>query len=135
MDARNGHAEIQLNPPSLGTLRVSVALANGNLTAQFDTQSEMVRQLLNSQMDRLRTVLEGQGITVDRLAVRNVETAPAAPTAYPVRPKQNRPRRSIRTAAAVDRRIRIRGMAKVKIASGSFAAVWRQTRQPIDLVA
>lgn len=69
IDASNTKAEIQLNPPELGSLRVSVSFANGQLTAEFTAQNQMVRDLLSNNMDRLKNVLEGQGITVDRLAV------------------------------------------------------------------
>ena len=69
LDARNGNAEIQLNPPNLGSLRVSVNLANGTLTAQFQSDNASVRDLLLSQMDKLKSVLEGQGLAVDKLAV------------------------------------------------------------------
>ncbi len=68
-DPRNGTAEIQLNPPNLGALHVSVALQNGSLTAQFQSSSDMVRGLLKDNLDKLKSVLEGQGVTVDRLVV------------------------------------------------------------------
>ena len=69
MDARNGKAEIRLDPPNLGALKVSVTLENGQLTAQFQSPSEVVRGLLKDNIEKLKTVLEGQGVTVDRLAV------------------------------------------------------------------
>jgi flagellar hook-length control protein FliK len=69
MDAANQKANIELNPPNLGKLHVSVELSNGILTAQFRTSTDVVRDLLSANMDRLRSVLEGQGIAVDKLAV------------------------------------------------------------------
>jgi len=136
LDARNGRAEIQLNPPSLGAVRVSVTLTNGNLTAQFDTQNEVVRQLLTSQIDRLRTVLQGQGITVDRLAVRNVETAQPVAANLPGTA-------DAKSTAAMNPDGRGSGQAgqnprqdaRSKPGSGGFAAVWREKERPIDLVA
>lgn len=69
-DAQNGKAEIRLDPPNLGTLRVSIALNKGTLTAQFETSTDSVRDLLSNHIDKLRSALESQGITVDRLAVQ-----------------------------------------------------------------
>jgi flagellar hook-length control protein FliK len=69
MDARTGKAEIQLDPPNLGTMKVSVTLENGLLTAEFQSPSPVVRNLLQGNLEKLKTVLEGQGVAVDRLAV------------------------------------------------------------------
>jgi flagellar hook-length control protein FliK len=74
MDAANQKAEMDLNPPNLGRLHVSVEVSNGLLTAQFRASSDVVRDLLSSKMDHLRSVLEGQGITVDKLAVSTTPT-------------------------------------------------------------
>jgi len=56
-------------------VKVSLSLDSGNLTAQFESSSEMVRDLLKSNLDKLKTVLEGQGVSVDRLAVEPPATA------------------------------------------------------------
>jgi flagellar hook-length control protein FliK len=69
LDARNGEATIRLDPPNMGTLQVKVQLENGTLNAQFLSDQPLVRGLLTEHMDRLRSVLEGQGIVVDRLVV------------------------------------------------------------------
>jgi flagellar hook-length control protein FliK len=69
MDARTGKAEIRLDPPNLGTMKVSVTLDNGLLTAEFQSPSPVVRDLLQGNLEKLKTVLEGQGVAVDRLAV------------------------------------------------------------------
>lgn len=78
IDPKNTKAEIHLNPPNLGALKVSVSISDGQLTAEFTAQNQMVRDLLSNNIDRLRNVLEGQGVSVDRLAV---QTAPGAPVA------------------------------------------------------
>lgn len=75
MDAANQRAEIELNPPHLGRLHVSIEVANGQLTANFQSSTDVVRDLLSSHLDRLKSVLEQQGIPVDKLAV----TAPPQP--------------------------------------------------------
>jgi flagellar hook-length control protein FliK len=69
LDARTGKAEIRLDPPNLGTVRVSVTLNDGQLTAEFQSASTLVRDLLKDNLDKLKTALQGQGVTVDRLAV------------------------------------------------------------------
>lgn len=78
IDPKNTKAEIHLNPPNLGALKVSVSISDGQLTAEFTAQNQMVRDLLSNNIDRLRNVLEGQGVSVDRLAV---QTAPGAQVA------------------------------------------------------
>jgi flagellar hook-length control protein FliK len=80
LDPQNGKAEIRLDPPNMGTLKVSIALDKGSLTAQFETSTDVVRDLLNSHIDKLRSVLEGQGITVDHLSVQTAQTQPTAAT-------------------------------------------------------
>ena len=73
LDARNGKAEIRLDPPNLGRVNVSVSLENGTLTAQFQSDSDVVRNLLKDNMEKLKSVLQGQGVAVDRLAVSSPE--------------------------------------------------------------
>ena len=50
-------------------LKVSVTLENGTLTAEFQSPSSVVRDLLKGNFDKLKTALQGQGVAVDRLAV------------------------------------------------------------------
>ena len=69
MDPKSGKAQITLDPPNLGAVKVSLSLANGVLTAQFESSTSAVRDLLKSNLDKLKTVLQGQGIAVDKLAV------------------------------------------------------------------
>jgi flagellar hook-length control protein FliK len=68
-DSRTGTAEIRLDPPNLGAMKVSITLDNGTLTAEFQSPSSVVRDLLKGNLEKLKTVLEGQGMAVDRLAV------------------------------------------------------------------
>ena len=75
MDARTGKAEIRLDPPNLGAVKVSLSLENGTLTADFQSSSDVVRDLLKGNLEKLKTVLESQGLAVDRLAV---DAPPAA---------------------------------------------------------
>jgi flagellar hook-length control protein FliK len=134
MDARNGTAEIQLNPPNLGTLNVSIQLQNGALTAEFKSGSEVVRDLLKGNLEKLKSVLESQGIAVDKLSVQaTAGRAAPAPVAAgqavgPTNPdgrnggQQGQEQRSGRQAAQEDE---------------SFARLWQdlQAQAPLDLVA
>jgi flagellar hook-length control protein FliK len=86
-DARSGKAQITLDPPNLGTVKVALSLDHGALTAEFQSDSGMVRDLLKGNLEKLKSVLEGQGVAVDRLAVA---TPPAADTgAAPRQGQQN----------------------------------------------
>jgi|GEM_PF-2851113 len=69
IDAKNGKAEIRLEPPNLGVVHVSMQLTNGQLTAEFKSGSSMVRDLLSTNLDKLKSTLESQGVAVDRIAV------------------------------------------------------------------
>jgi flagellar hook-length control protein FliK len=79
-DPRAGKAEIRLEPPNLGPVKVSVSLENGALTAEFQSSSDLVRGLLKDNMEKLKSVLESRGVAVDRLAVDAPRDAVAAPT-------------------------------------------------------
>ena len=68
-DARTGKAEITLDPPNLGPVKVSVTLDSGVLTAEFHSDSDLVRNLLKGNLEKLKSVLQGQGVAVDRLTV------------------------------------------------------------------
>jgi flagellar hook-length control protein FliK len=79
LDAKSGKADIRLEPPNLGSVRVSVSLENGALTAQFQSSSDAVRSLLKDNLEKLKSVLQSQGVTVDKLAVDSPDAvAPAA---------------------------------------------------------
>ncbi len=76
-DSRAGKAEISLEPPNLGKLHVSISLENGALTAHFRAANESVRDLLNSNLDKLKATLESQGVAVDKLAVNASPDTPS----------------------------------------------------------
>ena len=134
IDARNGKAEIRLDPPNLGTVRVSVSLDKGTLTAQFQSSSDSVRDLLKSNMEKLKSVLESQGVSVDRLSVDSpaVKTA-AAPDASSDQAGANNNGRSAGQYQqnASDQR-------RSQKDSSAFSRVWREATQdaaPMDVVA
>lgn len=63
------HLEMQLHPENLGTLNIQISSKEGVMTAQFTTQSEEVRSVIQSQITDLRQSLENQGIKVDAVEV------------------------------------------------------------------
>ncbi len=63
------HLEMQLHPESLGTLQVNVAAKDGAVTAQFITQNESVKAVLESQMIQLKESFAEQGVKVDAVEV------------------------------------------------------------------
>lgn len=79
LDSRGGTVTLRLNPPELGSLRIEVRLNAGNVQANFEASNAQAGSLLNQHMQALRTALENQGLTVDRL---NVQHQPAAPTTH-----------------------------------------------------
>jgi len=67
-----GTMHIRLDPPHLGPLQVSINMRDGIVTASFETQNDDATRLLSHSLNQLKTSLEGQGITVDKLQVQQV---------------------------------------------------------------
>ncbi|MFI3201682.1 MAG: flagellar hook-length control protein FliK [Eubacteriales bacterium] len=61
--------EIQLQPASLGTVNVQVALQDGQLTAQFRAESEIAKEVIESQMVQLRDTLQENGLKIQAIEV------------------------------------------------------------------
>lgn len=61
--------EMQLHPANLGTLQIHVASKGGAITAQFVTQNENVKAVLESQMVQLKESFAEQGVKVDAIEV------------------------------------------------------------------
>lgn len=61
--------EMQIHPESLGTLHLQVRAKEGIITAQFTTESEAVKQVLEAQVIQLREKLEAQGVKVEAVEV------------------------------------------------------------------
>ena len=110
LDPQNGKAEIHLEPPNLGTLHVSLTLTNGSLTAQFQSSSDVVRNLLSTHMEKLKTALEGQGVAVGKIAVEPPANTSAAgnsrKSSQPKPLQQRRPKREANTTATRSQRQR-----------------------------
>ena len=134
MDATHSRAEISLNPPNLGTLHVSVSLQNGSLTAQFQSSSEVVRDLLKGNMEKLKSVLESQGVTVDNLAVGAPQDKTELPSAAPATAQTNQSANDGRSAGQYNQEPQNRKRSQD---SSAFAKTWQHAnaKAPIDLVA
>ncbi len=70
---QGGSVTLRLMPPEMGVVRVHMQISDGIVRAQFATDTQQARQLLQQHMESLRQGLERQGLTVERL---NVQTMP-----------------------------------------------------------
>lgn len=61
--------EMQLNPANLGAVNVALSSKDGNVTAQFTTQNELVKAALESQIMILKENLEQAGVKVSAVEV------------------------------------------------------------------
>lgn len=61
--------EMQLHPESLGNLQLQVKAKEGIVTAQFTTENEAVKQVLEAQVVQLKEKLEVQGVKVEAVEV------------------------------------------------------------------
>jgi len=64
--AGQGHqvAELHLNPPDLGPLKITLTLNHDQASAQFISAHTQVRDAIQAAMPRLREMLAGSGITL-----------------------------------------------------------------------
>ena len=62
--------EMLLNPESLGTVNVHLSSKEGTVTAQFTTQNEQVKAILEDQMIELKETFEAKGVKVDNIEVQ-----------------------------------------------------------------
>jgi flagellar hook-length control protein FliK len=62
-------ARILLHPEQLGHVDIRLSLHNGQLIAQFITETSVGKELLEQQIGLLRTSLQSQGIQVEKLEV------------------------------------------------------------------
>ncbi|HLL88206.1 MAG TPA: flagellar hook-length control protein FliK, partial [Tepidisphaeraceae bacterium] len=83
-----GTMHLKLDPPQLGPMAVSVHLKDGLMTATFETTSDDATRLLSHSLAQLKTALEQQGVTVERL---QVQQAPKDQKPDNQQPDQQRP--------------------------------------------
>lgn len=62
-------AKITLMPEHLGQVDVKISLHNGQLMAQFITDTLTGKEMLENQLPQLRLALQAQGLNVDKLEV------------------------------------------------------------------
>lgn len=85
--------EIQLNPEHLGRINLSVVAKDGILTAQFQTQNELTKEAIESQLHILRENLNNQGLKVEAIevTVSNFNFAGSDQAASDTAKQQNQP--------------------------------------------
>ena len=64
-----GSMDIQLSPPDLGPMHVRVEVRDGAITASFQAADEQTAKLLSHTLSDLKTALEAQGVSVEKLHV------------------------------------------------------------------
>lgn len=119
--AGESRAEIDLTPPELGRMRVSLSLDGDDLRVEVQTETDEAGAAVRSQLDRLRSALERLGVRVAQLDVQTAaikQTAGGEPIA-PVGSDTPQPRDAGTTAAR-------------RRESGSRHARDRAWRQPAD---
>lgn len=62
--------EMMLHPASLGAVNVHLSSKEGMVTAQFTTQNEQVKAILEAQMIELKETFEAKGVKVDNIEVQ-----------------------------------------------------------------
>ncbi|MEZ6192795.1 MAG: flagellar hook-length control protein FliK [Phycisphaerales bacterium] len=72
---KGGAVTLRLTPPEMGTVRIQLQIQNGTVNAQFHAETESTRTMLNQQLSHLRTALENQGLSVDRLGVQTMQNS------------------------------------------------------------
>lgn len=70
LNQRGGVLTMRLDPPDLGQLRIQMSIVRGIVTANFQVQTPQAQALLERSLATLRSALQGQGLTVERLTVQ-----------------------------------------------------------------
>ena len=65
-----GTMRLQLDPPELGALQVTMHLRDGVMSAAFEASSDEAAKLLSHTLGQLKNALEAQGVSVDKLHVQ-----------------------------------------------------------------
>jgi flagellar hook-length control protein FliK len=71
VNQKGGVMTMRLDPPELGSMRIQMVLQQGTVSAQFNVNTDQAQQLLNRNMQALKSALEARGLTVERLTVTN----------------------------------------------------------------
>ena len=62
--------DLQLNPQELGAINVTLSVRNGEVSAIIRSEKSETADIINRQVDAIRTNLEQQGLKVDKVEVR-----------------------------------------------------------------
>ncbi len=65
-----GNMHLRLDPPELGDLQISIHMRDGVMTAAFQTSNDQATRLLSHSLGSLKSMLEAQGVNVDKLHVQ-----------------------------------------------------------------
>ena len=60
---------LKLHPAELGELRIDLSVKNGTVRANVGASTQVAQDILEKNMNRLRTVLESQGFSIDEILV------------------------------------------------------------------
>jgi flagellar hook-length control protein FliK len=88
-----GEATIKLRPEHLGEMTVSLRVEGGSVSADLRVETEAARSWISGHEDNLRSALERQGLTLDRIVVSQEDAAPDRRQQPERRRQQPRPRR------------------------------------------
>jgi flagellar hook-length control protein FliK len=64
-----GHIQLRLSPPELGSLRIEIAVRNGVLSANLEAETADARRVLLDNLPALRQRLAEQDIRIDKFEV------------------------------------------------------------------
>lgn len=64
-----GSMHIRLDPPDLGAMQITVRMRDGVMSAEFQASNDQTARLLSHSLGDLKTQLETQGVTVEKLHV------------------------------------------------------------------
>lgn len=78
MRQKGGLVTIQLNPESLGHLKIRIGIEGGTVSARFEASTAEARDLLTENLDSLKAALEARGLQVDRLQVETIARTEAS---------------------------------------------------------
>jgi flagellar hook-length control protein FliK len=95
-----GTARVTLQPDYLGDLRIDIRVDRGAVTAVLDASNPAVRQWIEGHESTLRQGLAEQGLTLDRLVVKDEQTPPDAGAEQRRQPRDEQPPEPRRRPAA-----------------------------------